>query len=142
VSGKAEIPWDDFLKYVGVKLVRSASISPDLGFEATRIFDAPPVIISIKTDSEAQRAGLDTGDSILEINHQIASSDFQDKLSALRPGAPLILRVRGLKGERELRWNVSAREQTELSFKDVDDITLQQRSRRAAWLKGEPEGAR
>ena len=142
VSGKAEIPWDDFFQYVGLKLVRSTSVSPDLGFEATRIFDAPPVIISITSDSEAQRAGVETGDSILEINHQIASSDFQEKLSALRPGDALTLRVRGLKGERELRWNVSAHEQTELSFKNVEDITPQQRSRRAAWLKGEPEGAR
>jgi predicted metalloprotease with PDZ domain len=139
VAGNVEIPWDDFFKYVGLKLVRSTSVSPDLGFDATRIFDAPPVIISVKSDSEAQRAGLETGDSIVEINRQIASSDFQEKLSALRVGDTLILRVRGLKGERELRWNVSAREETELSFKDVENITPQQRSRRAAWLKGEPE---
>jgi predicted metalloprotease with PDZ domain len=139
VSGRTEIPWDDFFKTVGLKIVRSTSISPDLGFEAARIFDAPPVVISVRTDSAAQRAGLITGDSILQINGQIASSDFQEKLSALHIGDTLRLRVRGAGGERELQWQTGTHEEIELELKDVDNVTRQQKLRRAAWLKGEPE---
>jgi predicted metalloprotease with PDZ domain len=139
VSGRMEIPWDDFFKTVGLRIVRSTSMSPDLGFEAARIFDAPPVVISVTTDSPAQRAGLNTGDSILQINGQVASSDFQEKLSVLRIGDTIRLRVRGASGERELQWQVASRENIELDLKDVDNVTRQQKLRRAAWLKGEPE---
>jgi predicted metalloprotease with PDZ domain len=141
VSGRTRIPWDELFKTVGLTLVRSTSLSPDIGFEATRIFDAPPVVLSVRTDSEAQRAGLETGDSLLEINRQIASSDYQEKLSALHLGDTVRLRVRGTGGERELQWKVSSREEIELELKDADNITRQQKARRAAWLKGESEGA-
>ena len=142
VSGRTEIPWDEFFKTVGLKIVRSTSISPDVGFEAARIFDAPPMVISVRTESAAQRAGLNTGDSMVQINGHVASSDFQEKLSALRIGDTLRLRVRGASGERELQWQVGSHEDIELELKDVENVTRQQKLRRAAWLKAEPEGAK
>jgi predicted metalloprotease with PDZ domain len=141
VSGKTEIPWDEFFRTVGLRLMRSTSVSPDIEFEAARIFDAPPVVISVKTESDAQRAGLETGDSILQINGQIASADFQEKLSALRGGDTLRLRVRRASVERELQWKIGSREEIELELKDVDHVTRQQKLRRAAWINAEPEGA-
>src|SRR5262249_33697552 len=125
VSGKTEIPWDDFFKSVGIKTVRSTSVSPDTGFEAARIFDAAPVIISVRADSAAQQAGLSTGDSILQINGQVASSDFEAKLSALRMGDTLRLHVRRTAGERDLQWQVGGREDIELELKDVENVTRQ-----------------
>ena len=49
----------------------------------------------------------------------------------------LHLRVRSSRGERELHWKLARRDEVAFDLKDVDNITLQQRARRAAWLKGE-----
>jgi len=52
----------------------------------------------------------------------------------------LRLRVRQRGKEREMQWRVGAREEMEYELKDLDQLTAQQKVRRAAWLKGEAEG--
>lgn len=139
VAGTAEIPWDDFFSGVGLKLARHTRTVPNPGFQATRNFDAPPIVTSIDPDGEAQQAGLAVGNSILEINGQVASADFLQKLVEVAIGDTLRLRVRDAAGERELHWKVGSREEVEFELKDMDNITAKQKARRAAWLKGESQ---
>jgi len=47
--------------------------------------------------------------------------------------------VRNHRGDRELHWKLESREQVEFRLVDVDDISPEQKARRAAWLRGEPE---
>ena len=47
------------------------------------------------------------------------------------------IRHRGV--EREIQWKVGLWEQVEFDVKDMDNVTTQQRARRAAWLKGEAQ---
>jgi predicted metalloprotease with PDZ domain len=140
VAGTEEIPWNDFFINVGLHLVRHSGSGADPGFEATRNFDAPPIVTAITPNSEAERGGLALGDSILDLNGQTASSDFREKLSELRIGDTLSLRVRNAEGERKLHWKISSRDEVEFELKDLDHVTPQQKARRAAWLKGESEG--
>ena len=79
------------------------------------------------------------GDIILEINGRTATSDFELLLGQSRPGDRLRLRVRNPQGERELHWKLASREQVELDLADVENVTVQQKARRAAWLKGESQ---
>jgi hypothetical protein len=75
------------------------------------------------------------GDDIL--NQWLRSGiDFDQRLAGAARGT-LQLRVRNSGSERELRWKLAHREQVAFELKDVDNITQQQRARRAAWLKGE-----
>ena len=137
VAGTEEIPWDNFLTTVGLHLVRQTVSVADPGFVAVHNFDAAPAVASVTAGSEAELAGLTVGDDILEINGYAAGSDFEQRLSELRPGDTLRLRERNSGGERELHWKLAHREEVTFELKDVDNITPQQRARRAAWLKGE-----
>jgi predicted metalloprotease with PDZ domain len=139
VAGTEEIPWDEVFITVGLHLVRRVVAMADPGFVAVHNFDAAPAVASVAAGSEAERAGLAVGDDILEINSQAAGSDFEQRLTELRPGDTLHLRVRNSGGERELHWQLGHREEVAFELKDVDNITAQQRARRAAWLKGESE---
>jgi len=139
VAGTEEIPWDDFFRTVGLHLVRRINSAASPGFIAVRNFDAPPVIAQVTSGSEAERAGLAAGDVILEINGRIATSDFEQRLAELRPGDKLQLRVRNSQGERELHWKLASQRQVELDLADSENVTPQQRARRAAWLRGESE---
>jgi predicted metalloprotease with PDZ domain len=141
VAGIEEIPWNDFLNSLGLRLFRHTARLADLGFVAARNFDAPPSVIHLRSGSEAEKAGLATGDVLLAINGQVVTGDFARKFGEFQPGDVLHLRVRHLGAEHEIRWKLGAREEVEFELKDVDNVTTGQRARRKAWLKGESQVA-
>jgi predicted metalloprotease with PDZ domain len=139
VAGTDEIPWDDFFKTVGLHLVARTISVADVEFVAPRNLNTTPVVAAITPGSAAQRAGLALGDVILEVNGRLADADFEERLAELRAGEKIHLRVRNSDGEHELHWKLASREQVELDLADVDNVTVQQEARRAAWLKGESQ---
>jgi len=141
VSGLDEIPWDEFFGMVGLGVVHTSATVANLGFTAIQNFDSPPAVTRVQPGSDAEKAGLAVGDVLLEINGKPATSHFEARLADLRPGATIHLRVRNRRGERELQWKVGAREEVEFGLRDVENVTAQQKARRAAWLKGESQPA-
>jgi predicted metalloprotease with PDZ domain len=141
VAGVQEIPWNDFFGTVGLQVVGRTSTVADAGFIEARNFDAPPVVVSLQPGSTAERAGLAVGDVILEINGQVAPSDFEAKLQELHPGDTIRMRVRQRRAEHELQWKMGSREEVEFQVRDVENSTAQQKARRGAWLRGESQSA-
>jgi len=141
VAGVEEIPWNDFFTTVGLHVIRTARTVADPGFRAARNFDASPSVIRLPPGSDAEKAGLAVEDVILEMNGNVAASDFERRLDALRSGEMIHLRVRNLRGERVLQWRIGSRQEVEFELKEVDNITAQQKARRAAWLRGESQPA-
>lgn len=139
VAGTDEIPWDDFLKSVGLRLARGVKSVADLGFVTTRNFDAALIVSAVTAGSAADRAGLSVGDAILKINGREATAGFAGHSAEIRPGETLRLRVRNATGERELHWTLDSRLELEVELIDLDRATPEQRARRAAWLKGETQ---
>jgi predicted metalloprotease with PDZ domain len=139
VAGTQEVPWDNFLRTVGLRVERVETEAGDPGFIAPRSFNTPPAVLSVQRDSEAERAGLTTGDVILEMNGKPAASDFQRRLSAMRPGDAIQLHTRNQSGERYLQWRVGSRQEVEFTIRDMQNVSAQQKARRAAWLAGEAQ---
>jgi len=97
-------------------------------------------VAAVTAGSEAEHAGLQAGDTILEINGKSAGQELSQEIARLNPGDNIAVRVRGRRGaERELKFKVGSREETSYELKDMETITPEQRTRRAAWLKGEAE---
>jgi predicted metalloprotease with PDZ domain len=145
VAGTDEIPWDDWLRTVGLHVVSGESVVGDAGFTAARNFDAPPSVLAVDPQSEAARAGLAPGDIILTVNGQHGGtgragvSDLRARIAAMHPGEMIKMHVRNESGERDLQWKITARQESEYVVKDLDVVTSEQRARRAAWLKGEAQ---
>ena len=138
VAGTDEIPWDDFLRLVGLRAEPVSMTVPDPGFLASRNFDGPMSVAVVTPRGEAERAGLQVGDVILELQGKPAGQESRQELSRLIPGDLLAVKVRGRRsGDRELKWKVSSRQEVSYYVKDVDHVTAEQRAQRAAWLKGE-----
>ncbi len=90
--------------------------------------------------SEAERAGLQTGDTILEINGQTAGQESSQETARLTAGDTITVKVRGRRGgDHELKWKVGSHEEISYELKDMENITAAQQARRAAWLKGEAQ---
>jgi predicted metalloprotease with PDZ domain len=140
VSGTEEIPWDDFFRIVGLRVVAETSTLPDAGFTASRNFDGPLSVGSVEAGGEAERAGLQVGDAILEIQGKPANQQSRDELSSLKPGEILTLKIRTRRGlERNLKWKIGGRSQVSYEVVNLDSVTPEQRARRAAWLRGEAQ---
>ncbi len=140
VAGTEEIPWNDLFRGVGLRLVEGKNTIADAGFIASRNFDGPMIVTTVTAGSEAERAGLQTGDTILEINGQTAGQDSSQEIARLTAGDTITVKVRGRRGgDRELKWKVGSREEISYELKDLENVTAAQQARRAAWLKGEAQ---
>jgi predicted metalloprotease with PDZ domain len=140
VAGTEEIPWNDFFRSVGLQVVEAKNTTADAGFVASRNFDGPMTVAAVTAGSEAERAGLQTGDTILEINGRTAGQEASEEMAKFTAGELITVKVRGRSGgDRELKWKVGSREEISYELKDVEHVTAEQRARRTAWLKGDAQ---
>ncbi len=142
VAGTEEIPWDDFFRTVGLHVQAVANDLPDAGFIASRNFDGPMLVAAVTPGSAAEQAGLQVGDTIVELQGKPAGQESRQELSELSSGDTLAVKVRSRRGaERELKWKVGSRQEISYEVKDLDQVTSAQRERRIAWLKGEAQNS-
>src|SRR5258708_16773255 len=76
VSGIDEIPWNDFFRSVGLRVVAIPNTVPEAGFTASHNFDGPMLVNSVPPGSEPERAGLQAGDGIVELQAKPAGKDL------------------------------------------------------------------
>jgi predicted metalloprotease with PDZ domain len=140
VAGTDEIPWSDFLRSVGLRVEQISNTVADPGFVASRNFDGPMSVVAVTPGGDAERAGMQVGDTILELQGKPAGQESRQALARLNPGDAIALKVRGRRGgERELKWKMGGRQEISYQVKDLDRVTAEQTARRAAWLKGEAQ---
>lgn len=141
VAGTDELPWNDFLRSVGLQVESKSTTVPDPGFLGSRSFDSPMTVVAISPGGEAERAGLREGDIITELQGKAVGQESRQDLARLQPGDIITAKVRSHRGEHELKWQVAGRQEVSYEVKDLEPVTPEQRARRAAWLKGEAQPA-
>jgi predicted metalloprotease with PDZ domain len=140
VTATDELPWNDFLRSVGLHVDQISEVEPDPGFIASRNFDGPMLVESVAPSSEVAHAGLQVGDTILELQGHTPGQESRQDLARLNPGDTLTVKVRSRYGsEREMKWKISSRQEIEYEVRDLDQVTPEQHARRDAWLKGEAQ---
>ncbi len=139
VSGITPIPYDEFFRTVGLRLEHRKAVFPDPGFVSAQNFDQPPVVYVVNPGSDAERAGLLPGDTITAINGKPATSDVGSAIANMRPGDSVKLRIKGRRGDREIKVKLGAREAEDFAIAELPNITPAQRARRVAWLRGEAQ---
>jgi len=142
VAGTEEIPWDDCFRSVGLRVEAVPNTVTDAGFTASRNFDGPMSVGVVTSGSAAENAGLQVGDTIVELQGRAAGRESREELAGLNPGDTVTVKVQSRRaGERELKWKVGSRQEISYELKDLDQVTAQQQARRVAWLKGEAQSA-
>jgi len=148
VTQAAPLPYNDYLKTVGLELKPRKAVAPYAGFFAERNFDEPAVVVAVDESSEARRQGLAAGDVILLVNGKPLAGSIEDRVSNMRVGESVRLRVSGRGGQHDVKFKLTGREQEEFTIVSFPTLTSDQRARRAAWLtaddqkpKDTPKGA-
>jgi predicted metalloprotease with PDZ domain len=139
ISGVDELPYNEMLQWVGLRVVEQRVVTPHPGFISVQNFDVPPVTVFVEEGSGAEKAGLVQGDTIVSVNGKSLTTDFEDVLATMRPGDMLKLRVAGRRGNRKVEFRLGGREEIDYRVTDLDNVTAAQRARRVAWLNSQPE---
>jgi predicted metalloprotease with PDZ domain len=135
VAGTDEIPYDNFLAWVGLRVLVHEKIVPEAGFRAARNFDASPVVVYITPGSEAAQVGLAVGDTVVSLNDVSVARDLELRIAALPIGAEMRLHVLNNNGgERDLTWKLGEKKTQEYAVTDVEHITPEQLRHRKLWL--------
>ena len=141
VSGVTPQPYDDFLKTVGLRVVKASVTVADPGFHIARIFGrargTPAAVSEVDSGSPAEAAGLKEGDVVEEVNGTRANRPADMLIGAMKPGDEVKLTVSGANGARTVSFKLGGRNEDHYSIEDAGNVTEAQRTRRAHWIHGD-----
>jgi predicted metalloprotease with PDZ domain len=142
ISGTDELPYDRIFGYVGLALTHHESTATYAGIDVSRTPGRAVRVARVDEDSAAARLHLQPGDVILEADGKALRGDFNQAMRKHSPGSKLHLKVASEDGTtHELDLPLTSQKIDEYQFEDVPGITPELRQRRAAFLRGESEGA-
>ncbi len=141
VAGVEELPYDELLATVGLRVDRRRLSVADLGFTMT-FGGEGAVVTTVVPGGPAQVAGLREGDVVLSINDRATVGRMaRSALTGFKPGDAVKVKARGGEGEREINFSAGSREEEQFAVVDVNDVTPDQRARRRMWLASETRSA-
>ena len=139
VAGTKEIPYNEFLQFVGLQLFSRSIELGTPGFTTTANIGGQPEVLRVEPGSDAQAAGIAAGDRIISLNGAPADAFLDDELARLSPGATVHLQVENRRGKREVSLRLGSRTERVYELRDMPLVTPEQRTHRAAWIHGDDE---
>lgn len=137
VRGTEAIGYDEFFRWVGLKLEPFTILGTDAGFDATVNFTGLPEVVSVSPGSVAEAAGVRVGDTLAAINGEEYLGDLSSYLVGHKPGETVAFRFtsRG----RSITANVVLLPANEPGYALVDlpSVSTEQRAQRKAWITGD-----
>jgi predicted metalloprotease with PDZ domain len=138
VSGTEPLAYDSFFRSVGLRLNKTTTTVPDPGFRVGRTFGQPqgfPAVVSqVDANGPALQAGLKVGDAIQKVNGKPITGPFENHFNTMRVGDEVRLT---LAGPREINFKLGGKPEDKYSLVDLNNVTAEQRARRAAWIRGD-----
>jgi predicted metalloprotease with PDZ domain len=139
VTSTEPLPYKELFATVGLTLQRTPSTTADAGFTAASNFGPTPVVIAVSPGSEAEKANLRPGDSILSVNGAEPAGNVVEQIAMMEPGSTVKLKVSSHNHTREVKYKLAAKQDVDFGFTELPDATAEQKARRAAWIRGDSE---
>jgi predicted metalloprotease with PDZ domain len=136
ITGTRELDYETYLGYAGLRLATAATDQPELGFLAVQSFDGPIQVEAVDPGSGAERAGLQRGDILLEMDGRSLHAPPLDQLAGIKPGRKVHFRVRRGRREFPLEFPLEAKQRISYRVEEVSDASPEQRRIRQGWLEG------
>jgi len=133
VAGMAELDYDAYLGYAGMRLATQPVERSDLGFRAGEGFGEGAVRVdSVEAGSNADRAGLKSGDTIEKLNGKPFAGAWM--LDSVKPGESISVDVRRGRRSLSFKFNVGSKQETNYSVEEIPNPSPSQVELRNGWL--------
>ncbi len=136
VRGVEEIAYDQFLNIAGLKLDLQSRNVGDPGFTVTQNFDGAPVVDEVLDASPADKAGVKSGDELVEVNGRAATRSALTVLSSLEAGKRLKIKVRRNGRVREVSFQTTGKTTIQYAIVESSDPSPLQAAIRNGILTG------
>jgi predicted metalloprotease with PDZ domain len=136
VGGVEEIPYGNFLTAAGLALKTEDVNRGELGFIPGGGPGGEIVVTSVKAGSAAEAAGIETGDTILQINGREAGHARGGLFGNLAPGETVTLHISRASREMDISYVAGTREERRYSIAESPGISERQRRIRQGLLRG------
>jgi len=126
------LPYEEAFAYVGLRLVKTQATEP---FDAGLSIQVT-VIENVRNNSPAEEAGLQAGDQILSLAGKEVTKDWLKTLARFKTGDSVPITVK--RDRQTIKTNIvlGQPERFDYRLEEKTDATAEQKSLRAAWLRG------
>jgi predicted metalloprotease with PDZ domain len=128
VSGAQPLPYAKLFSEAGLSLEQHESIRASLGFALQREQDGTETVASVEPGSNAEKAGLKAGDTVLRWNNGDVPRRTGRWLGQQVPGSPLHLSVRRADQEQNIEFQLG--EQRETVYQVIEMMDTSDRAKR------------
>jgi predicted metalloprotease with PDZ domain len=138
VRGVEPLPYDEALAGVGLRLVKSLASQPyTAGLTVERDERQSLRLGSLRTDSPAERAGLQQGDVLLTIGGTAVSREnWFSVLNHYKQGDRIPITIRRFRRMIDLTMQLGAPDVYDYRIEEIPNASPEVRKLRASWLEG------
>ena len=136
VAGTEEIPYNDFLRAAGLQTQAQERAVADLGFQISRGSFATGGISSVTQGSSAEKAGLRSGDVLLQLDGRPFGRQAMQFALQGSPGDEVRLRIQRNGVERDISYSLGKRMVQTFSISEIPGANARQKRIRDGMLRG------
>lgn len=136
VAGTKEIPYNDFLKAAGLQTAAQQQSVADWGFQIERNAAGAAQISAVAPGSGAEKAGVQSGDIILQIEGQPFGRSAARFLYQHRPGDTVNMRIERNGSPMDVSFPLAERLVQTYSITEISNASERQRRIRDGLLHG------
>jgi predicted metalloprotease with PDZ domain len=136
VQGTQELDYSTYLGYAGLHLATQMAELPLQGFSASRNAGGLLQVDSVDTGSDAQRAGLQTGDVLMMADGDLLPAGADPTLPSWRPGQAVELQIAREGETHVLKFRIGVNQQITIQIEEDPQAGPDALRVREGWLKG------
>jgi predicted metalloprotease with PDZ domain len=137
VDGTGDLDYAKFLTYAGLTLKTETREVPDLGFESLQSFIGAVHVESVVPGSNAEKAGIQPGDILVQMNGVDLPVIPERELIYFKPGQKVQFTVQRGDKALEIAFRLGSRSATVYQVEEMTNPTRAQLAVQRDWLKGE-----